>query len=758
MYRFIRSNIQYAMTAASLSLLLMLTGCDKDDDEENAADNTEQVSQSIEVVESIPYDDASAIELDTPISIKYAETIESSDLNLNFSMHSGNVTIAGEYAINGDTISFTPSNQLIPGTDYSVSVSGSLSNKQLEATSIDFTTTNSTPTSAQRVNFINSTPYDNASAVELNAAISVTYSEVIESSDLNLSFAVRTGGEVVPGDYNVSGDTIYFFPESELTPSTEYSIRISGTISDKQLEATNIEFTTIGISSAISIASSSPLDLSNNIALSQAITVTFSENVDNSDVSIDMQVTQDNNTVAGQTLVVEDRLVFTPSSPFNPGALIKVSVDESSDSQKQINGANWSFTTISTTGSICADFYTESYQLVTGLNSTKVTSSVKPRKGVELKDPVFNTCVVRMTDHQNENPNGFARAEYSRKQAFNANDTLLLALANDGFWHIYDANSGAYLKKLNGPASDADLRWDSSNPDLMYYTGTYGSMKVYELTVSSNTSRLIGNFTNRLPWSNAARAWTKAEGTSSADGRYWGMQVETENHQGLGLMVWDKDKDIIVGTWDFSDNGVGRPDHTSMSPSGEYIVASWDGNNFGTTAFSRDFSKQVKLHSKSEHSDLALLPNGNDAYVAVDYQSNAGDVFMVEIQTGVRTLLFESYIKGSATAFHFSGKAYKNPGWALVSTYGGSATNDGSAVWMHDKVFAVELKANPRILQIAHHHSKENGYWTEPHATVNQDFTRVVFNSNWEIDSDTNIDIYQVKLPEGAVPKIAPAQ
>ncbi|MCV4614074.1 hypothetical protein OFM04_29680, partial [Escherichia coli] len=105
-----------------------------------------------------------------------------------------------------------------------------------------------------------------------------------------------------------------------------------------------------------------------------------------------------------------------------------------------------------------------------------------------------------------------------------------------------------------------------------------------------------------------------------------------------------------------------------MSPSGNYCVVSSDGAS-GTVAYSRDFSQQKKVHHKSEHSDIALDENGDDVYVAIDYQSNAGDVFMVNLRTGVRTVLFPTYLSGTATALHVSGKAYNKRGWVVISTY-----------------------------------------------------------------------------------------
>jgi hypothetical protein len=95
---------------------------------------------------------------------------------------------------------------------------------------------------------------------------------------------------------------------------------------------------------------------------------------------------------------------------------------------------------------------------------------------------------------------------------------------------------------------------------------------------------------------------------------------------------------------------------------------------------------------------------------------------------------------------HISGKAYNKPGWVLISTY---ATKK-KAQWWSNKIFAVELKQNPEIYNITHTYNITSGYWSEPHAVVNRDFTKVVFNSNW-LKPGEDIDIYMIELPDNAL-------
>ena len=384
----------------------------------------------------------------------------------------------------------------------------------------------------------------------------------------------------------------------------------------------------------------------------------------------------------------------------------------------------------------CAAMYGSGFTAVTGQVASPAPSSSRPAKGVPFKDPAFGTCVVRATNHAAEPPSGFARNDYSRRQAFNVNNTRALAYSLNGAWHLYDANSLQYLRELNGPGGDAEPQWHPTEPNSLYWIPINGGMVLNKLNVETNTSTVAANFTGKLPWSDVARIWTKSEGSASADGRYWCFMAETNSFGIRGVFTYDLQTQTVLGTRSLSE----RPDHVSMSASGRWCTIS--GSQ--TVAWDRTFTQSVQLHHGGEHSDLALGVDGHDYYVAVDYQSDGGDLYMLDIDSGVKTVLFPTYIAGTATAYHISGKSFAKPGWVLMSTY----ARFGAEKWLHERVMAVELKANPKIVNIAHHHSTYNGYWTEPHASVSRDFSHVLFTSNWGNGSDTDVDAFMVRLPD----------
>ena len=393
----------------------------------------------------------------------------------------------------------------------------------------------------------------------------------------------------------------------------------------------------------------------------------------------------------------------------------------------------------------CAPFYPADWQAVVGLHQSTASPVRRPEKGAPFVDADYRTCVVRVTAHDSEPPKGFARNDYARRQAFNADGSRLIISALDGYWHLYDAKTLEYVTRLRGLAGDAEPQWHPTNPDLLYYLPSNGvGMKLLVLDIRTGETREVVDFASRIKahWPSANAVWTRSEGSPSSDGRYWAFQVDSGDWQGLGLFTFDLAENHIIATYDLASRRKARPDHLSMSLSGKYVVVSW---NDGPVAFTRDFKEPVKLQQQGNHSDLALTAEGDDAYVAIDYDLPGGPLFMVNLRTGARTTLFETYVRKTTTALHVSGRAYKRPGWVVVSTYaeGGAAAPQ----WLHGKVMAVELKARPSVINLARHQVNYNKYMTAPVASVNADFSRVLFNSNWGTRSETDVDAYMIVVP-----------
>jgi hypothetical protein len=389
-------------------------------------------------------------------------------------------------------------------------------------------------------------------------------------------------------------------------------------------------------------------------------------------------------------------------------------------------------------------------------------------------DPVYNTRVYRVSAATDFAGADFVRHDYSRRQAFNANQSRFIALTSDGYWLLYDANTFQVLRRtghqgaLQGMAGDCEAIWHPTDPTKLWYTSYGGSLRWYEKNVETDTDTLLVDFTGRLPWPRAQSVWTKSEGTSSADGRYWALMATayddaTQTNTIYGLFTWDRQLDRIIGTYDAANFGGAFPDHISISPSGRYVVPSWAFNRtLGTRAYPLDFSSSIQLNRDSEHSDLAIGPNGEDYYVATDYDGR-GTLRAVNIATGVSFDLLSLYpVSGEGYAAHISGKAYDRPGWVVISTYADGADYGNlqpapTLRPMYRKIMLVELKPGGRQYSVAHTRTGANygGYWGEPQATISRDGARILFASNFDDGGPPNL--YMIGLPSWVYGDSAPA-
>ncbi|WP_374433603.1 hypothetical protein [Inhella sp.] len=380
-------------------------------------------------------------------------------------------------------------------------------------------------------------------------------------------------------------------------------------------------------------------------------------------------------------------------------------------------------------------------QLVEGLDArAPYLARPLPALNQPYADEAYGARVRRVSDAAiayDRDPPSWVRHAYSRQPAFNADSSRVLMQSSNGWMRLFtrDAASGALsFSKTLSLAEPQEPVWHPSDPHKIRHLGYYGQgLRIHEYDIRTDQSTVLADLGARVRerFPRATSMWTKQEGRPSNDGRIWCLQVEDANFAIQGLIAYDLSADRLLGSLAVDE----RPDHISTSPLGQHCVPSWVGAR-GTRAYSTDFQSFRQLHSTSEHSDLALIASGAEVLVFTDYQS--GDLAMVELANGQRTNLFRLYgANASATAVHVSGiGSEQRPGWALVSTYACS-TQYGSAAcpWdqqpLRDKLLLVQLAANPRIVNVAHNRWGPAGYFGEPQAVANKDYSLMLFASSW---------------------------
>jgi len=121
--------------------------------------------------------------------------------------------------------------------------------------------------------------------------------------------------------------------------------------------------------------------------------------------------------------------------------------------------------------------------LVTDLEVRQAADFPEPEARVPFRDPVFGTCVMRVTDRtadlSPEDPSGGLKNGYSRVQSFSADGSHILVMGLAGAWYLYDARTLEPLGELpfSGPV---EPRWDAKNPDLLHYL-EQGRLMAYDV-------------------------------------------------------------------------------------------------------------------------------------------------------------------------------------------------------------------------------------------------------------------------------------
>ncbi|MBN1262387.1 MAG: hypothetical protein JXB35_17035 [Anaerolineae bacterium] len=397
--------------------------------------------------------------------------------------------------------------------------------------------------------------------------------------------------------------------------------------------------------------------------------------------------------------------------------------------------------------------------LVAGLAVLPSPAMPEPQARAPFRDPVFGTCVVRVTDRttdlQPEDRSPGLKNVYARVQSFNADGSRILVYAIDGSWYLYDSAS---LRPLGLLPLYTEPRWDAVDPDVIYHLD---ETRLLSFDLGTGASRVVHDFADDLAGYAAQAVWTRHEGRPSADGCTWGLMAEDASWVPTAFLVYDMASDVatvrdVRGLHGIEDD----VDHVTISPLGAYFLASFDrycdpgqlgddGHPCGLMVYDRTLQRGRGLLRVIGHYDVALDAHGREVVIFQDI--DADQIALLDLETGQITPLFDIDFSHTPLGFHFSGLAYGRPGWALVSTYSGGYPD--AYTWMDDQVFAVELQAGGQVVRLAHTRSKvdqeeDHDYWAEPHASVNHDFTRIVFTSNWGRSGTEAVDMYLITLPD----------
>lgn len=391
---------------------------------------------------------------------------------------------------------------------------------------------------------------------------------------------------------------------------------------------------------------------------------------------------------------------------------------------------------------------------ITHHNPLAQPSVAKPRVGALFPDPVFKTPLVRITDARSQKLPGIF-PDYSKRQAWNADESLLLLRTGDGNALLYDGATFQFKKALDDVGGE-DIFWHPTNPSLVLYNP---DNTLYSNNVLTDERKKIFAFPDY------AFANTRGEGNLSRDGRWYALVGQLySNATGTtfkDLLVLDLTTNQVVSRLALPKS-LADFDWVSISPRGNYVVVDYATDQTarfnGIEVYDRNFKFLWQKPLGAGHSDLAIDANGDEVLVMDWYDSDKNQTFIKKfrLSDGKETTLLDV---SAYFDLHISCRNEQRPEYCFISTFDYvDRLTDDAKTWLpfEDEVFALALDGSGGVQRIVHHHSRRyspttpdsdrSNYFAEPHATVSRKGDRIVFGSNWrEIISDPmSVDAYVI--------------
>jgi hypothetical protein len=299
----------------------------------------------------------------------------------------------------------------------------------------------------------------------------------------------------------------------------------------------------------------------------------------------------------------------------------------------------------------------------------------------------------------------------------------------------------------NSPDSVQWKRSSSEENHVFILSGEYIEEWNLELSTPYNNSR-------------HSQVWSKNLSSTCTSGSPIGLSISDDNDSfafydsttwdsnGRTTVVHYKVSTDTTSTLDVSNPPLNFNDvhQLQLDKSGRYVhISVGQGGGFGV--WDTVTSTVTKIDNDATDQGNGHRAIGNAQIFQTDGQQGCGDLLTRNLTTNPNTnwaFFFDVYntYTGNCAENHVS--AFATDDWVIHSRYGGSGP-------LYDEILIIWTGTIDHFLRLAHHRSTAYTYNAQPHAAVSFDGQYVMFNSDWETRSRT--DVFILKIPIPPVPK-----
>jgi hypothetical protein len=398
--------------------------------------------------------------------------------------------------------------------------------------------------------------------------------------------------------------------------------------------------------------------------------------------------------------------------------------------------------------------------------SYPVPALTRPAAGASYVDPVFGTTIRRVSALSQGSCTtqacAFEVPTYSQLQAFNADDSLMLLTASDGY-RVRRVGTLERIMRFQ-PWRRQLPRWDPTRPRFLIHFNQSGAgtLVLQQTDVVAKTTTNIHAFSGYK-----AIVGNPSFEELSRDGRLLaGYAVRTDDRR--ELFVFDLVQRAVRLAVPLDrmcepdpDWGLLEPDWVAPSPLGKYLVVQWARN--GTARCSGletyDLSGRFvgRVVTGHDHGDLGVTAGGREMFLTSSgHPDDPNETGLAWYRLpGTATSATPHYVRlldWKALVSHISCQGPR--GACLITSSSWPEATCCRSGWQpfQQEVWLQYLSGGTTnyapVLRLAHHRSSEQGYWAQPHATIARDGRFALFGSDWGIRAgQERVDPYLITLP-----------
>jgi len=318
------------------------------------------------VASSNPVNNVTGVAANKVVTFTFSEPMDPATINTTtFTLKQGTTVVPGVVTYSGLVATFTPSANLEYGKVYTATITTGAKDKAGNALAanitFNFTTAAAPDTTAPTVLSVN--PLTNATGVELNKHVALTFSEAMNPNTVNTTtFTLKQGTTAIAGTVTYSGVVATFTPINSLGYSTVYTVAISTGAKDlagNALASNNtFTFTTLASTDVTppTVLSTDPLDVATAVVLNKVVSVNFSEAMDPSTLTAStFTLKQGATSVSGSIAYVGTKATFTATNILLASTVYTATVTTGAKDlagNALASSTVWSFTTGSAPASL----------------------------------------------------------------------------------------------------------------------------------------------------------------------------------------------------------------------------------------------------------------------------------------------------------------------------------------------------------------------------------------------------------------------